>query len=150
MSQKIDTIIFDLDGTLLDTLTDLTNSVNYALAQYGFPTHSEDEVRQMVGNGVAILMERAIPGGRTFPEFESCLKTFQEHYAIHKKDETKPFPGVMKFLKAAGIGSGRISLLGTLPLLGTMLPSFIKIYEIVGTRKAALATPWGRSFGAAE
>ncbi len=101
MSQKINTIIFDLDGTLLDTLTDLTNSVNYALEQYGFPTHSEDEVRQMVGNGVAILMERAIPGGRTFPEFEDCLKTFQEHYAIHKKDETKPFPGVMKFLKAA-------------------------------------------------
>ena len=80
MSQKINTIIFDLDGTLLDTLTDLTNSVNYALEQYGFPTHSEDEGRQMVGNGVAILMERAIPGGRTFPEFEDCLKTFHPHY----------------------------------------------------------------------
>lgn len=101
MSQKIDTIIFDLDGTLLDTLTDLTNSVNYALQQYKLPTHSEDEVRQMVGNGVAVLMERAIPSGRTFPEFENCLKTFQEHYALHKKDFTSPFPGVMEFLKAA-------------------------------------------------
>ena len=101
MSQRIDTIIFDLDGTLLDTLTDLTNSVNYALNEYGLPTHSEDEVRGMVGNGVAVLMERAIPDGRGFPEFENCLNAFREHYAIHKKDYTKPFPGIMEFLKTA-------------------------------------------------
>ena len=76
MQQK-KTIIFDLDGTLLDTLTDLTNSVNFAMERYGFPTHTEDAVRQMVGNGVSVLMERAIPGGRAFPEFENCLKDFQ-------------------------------------------------------------------------
>lgn len=91
MPQKIDTIIFDLDGTLLDTLTDLTNSVNYAMARYGLSSHSEDSVRQMVGNGVALLIERAIPQGRNFPQYEDCLKDFQEHYAIHKKDCTRPF-----------------------------------------------------------
>ncbi len=101
MTRKINTIIFDLDGTLLNTLTDLTNSVNYAMACYGFPNHSEDSVRQMVGNGVAVLIERAIPEGRNFPQYEECLKDFQDHYALHKKDCTKPFPGVMEFLKNA-------------------------------------------------
>lgn len=101
MPQKIDTIIFDLDGTLLDTLTDLTNSVNYAMARYGFPAHSEDSVRRMVGNGAAVLIERAIPQGRNFPQYDSCLKDFQEHYERHKKDCTKPFPGIMEFLKEA-------------------------------------------------
>lgn len=101
MAKKINTIIFDLDGTLLDTLTDLTNSVNYAMTCYGFPVHSEDSVRQMVGNGVAALIERAIPEGRNFPQYEDCLKDFQAHYALHKKDCTRPFPGVMEFLKNA-------------------------------------------------
>ncbi len=97
----INTIIFDLDGTLLDTLADLTNSVNYALETYGLPTHSQERVRQMVGNGVTVLMERAIPGGRSFAEFDNCLKDFKAHYEIHKKDFTKPFPGIMDFLKDA-------------------------------------------------
>lgn len=97
----INTIIFDLDGTLLDTLTDLTNSVNYALEKHHLPTHSEDEVRQMVGNGVTVLMERAIPGGQSHTEFDNCLKDFKEHYEIHKKDFTKPFPGILTFLKEA-------------------------------------------------
>lgn len=105
MPAVIDTIIFDLDGTLLNTLTDLTNSVNYALETYRLPTHSEDAIRQMVGNGVTVLMERAIPGGRSFGEFEGCLNTFKEHYEIHKKDFTKPFDGILEFLKEAS-GSG--------------------------------------------
>lgn len=101
MSRNIDTIIFDLDGTLLNTLTDLTNSVNYVMEHYGFPLHSEDAVRQMVGNGISVLMERAIPDGRAYDRFDECLKTFQEHYEIHKKDFTKPFPGILEFLKEA-------------------------------------------------
>lgn len=95
------TIIFDLDGTLLDTLADLTNSVNNALEKYQLPTHPEEKVRQMVGNGVTVLMERAIPGGRSFAEFENCLNDFKAHYEIHKKDFTRPFPGIMEFLKEA-------------------------------------------------
>ncbi len=101
----VNTIIFDLDGTLLDTLDDLAGSVNYAMEKYHLPTHSRDSVRQMVGNGVTVLMERAIPGGRSFAAFENCLKDFKEHYEIHKKDLTRPFPGIIDFLKEA-YGSG--------------------------------------------
>ena len=95
------TIIFDLDGTLLDTLADLAGRVHYVMEKYNLPTHTNDRVRQMVGNGVTVLMERAVPGGRSFATFESCLKDFKEHYEIHKKDLTKPFPGIMDFLKEA-------------------------------------------------
>ena len=101
MPDTINTIIFDLDGTLLNTLTDLTNSVNYALASFELPTYFEEEVRQMVGNGVTALMERAIPGGQAFDNFQNCLHTFKEHYEIHKKDNTRPFPGIIDFLKKA-------------------------------------------------
>lgn len=99
MTHKIDTVIFDLDGTLLNTLTDLTNSVNYAMEQYHFPTHSEDAVRRMVGNGIYVLLEQAIPDGRNFPEYDACVKTFQKHYEAHKKDFTRPFPGILELLK---------------------------------------------------
>lgn len=101
MPTTIDTIIFDLDGTLLNTLTDLTNSVNFALNKYQLPTYAEDAVRQMVGNGVTLLMERAIPGGHSFEKFDQCLNDFKEHYEIHKKDFTKPFPGILEFLAEA-------------------------------------------------
>ena len=99
MPKNIDTIIFDLDGTLLDTLTDLSNSINYAMAKHGFPTHTEESVRQMVGNGIYVLMEKAIPKGKENPYFDACLKDFREHYELHKKDYTKPFPGILELLK---------------------------------------------------
>lgn len=99
MTPRIDTVIFDLDGTLLDTLTDLTNSVNYALEQYGLPTHSREAVRQMVGNGIYVLFEKAIPKGREFPQYDECVKTFQKHYELHKKDFTRPFDGILELLK---------------------------------------------------
>ena len=101
MTRTIDTIIFDLDGTLLNTLTDLANSVNYAMERQGFPVHSEEAVRQMVGNGIYVLMEQAVPRGRECPAFDACLKDFREHYEAHKKVFTKPFPGVMEFLEKA-------------------------------------------------
>lgn len=110
MNASINTIIFDLDGTLLNTLTDLTNSVNYAMEKYGLPAYSEDQVRQMVGNGVTVLMERAIPRGHSFPEFIHCLDAFKEHYELHKKDYTKPFPGILEFLKDADAAGYRLAV----------------------------------------
>ena len=93
------TIIFDLDGTLLNTLEDLTDSVNYVMALHKLPTYTLDQVRAMVGNGIYVLMERAIPGGRSFSAYDTCIAEFQEHYKLHMQDKTSPFPGVLSLLK---------------------------------------------------
>lgn len=90
--------IFDLDGTLLDTLADLAASTNYALNQYGMPEHSIDNVRKFVGNGVGKLIERAVPQGLGNPQYESVLATFRKHYMKHSLDNTKPYPGIENML----------------------------------------------------
>jgi len=95
---KYNAYIFDLDGTLLDTLTDLAASCNYALRTHGMPEHSIDDVRRFVGNGVRKLMERAIPDGEANPDFEATFATFREYYMHHSLDTTKPYPGIMDAL----------------------------------------------------
>lgn len=95
---KIDTIVFDLDGTLLNTLEDLADSVNYAMRQYELPEHTIEEVRAYVGNGVAKLIERAIPQGTANPRYEQILDTFKEHYARHCEDKTCPYEGIRELL----------------------------------------------------
>ena len=93
------TYIFDLDGTLLDTLGDLAASVNYAMRTHGMPEHSVDEVRQFVGNGVRRLMERAVPGGAAHPAFEAAFATFRRHYMEHSLDTTRPYEGIPELLQ---------------------------------------------------
>lgn len=94
-----DTYIFDLDGTLLNTLHDLAASCNYALRESGLPERTIDEVKRFVGNGVKKLMERAIPNGTDNPKFEKAYNTFRQHYLVHSLDTTEPYPGVMNMLK---------------------------------------------------
>ena len=98
-NKKFETIIFDLDGTLLDTLGDLAASVNYALKAHGMPTHSIDNVRRFVGNGVRLLMERAVPDGAENPKFEEAFATFRQHYMEHSLDTTRPYDGIMDMLQ---------------------------------------------------
>lgn len=98
MKKQYTTVIFDLDGTLLDTLDDLMDSVNYVLATHHYPTRSREEIRMFVGNGVALLMERALPNGRSNPEFESCLSEFKAYYAEHMLDKTVPYPDILNLL----------------------------------------------------
>ena len=95
----IETVIFDLDGTLLDTLGDLAASVNYALKTHDMPTHSIDDVRRFVGNGVRLLMERAVPNGAANPKFEGAFATFRQHYMEHSLDTTRPYDGIQEMLK---------------------------------------------------
>lgn len=101
-----DAVIFDLDGTLLDTLDDITDGVNYALRTFGFAERSREEVRQFVGNGAVKLLERALPcvlDEKTFQRFYACYDTYYTEHAI---DKTKPYDGVMSLLqrlKALGI-----------------------------------------------
>ena len=98
-TMEYQTYIFDLDGTLLDTLHDLAASTNYALRTYGMPEHSEDDVRRFVGNGVKKLMERAIPEGTDNPLFDEAYACFRQHYLKHNLDTTAPYEGVMPMLK---------------------------------------------------
>ena len=93
-----ETYIFDLDGTLLNTLADLATSCNYALRTNGFPERTVEEVRQFVGNGVKKLMERAIPCGLENPLFEQTFSDFRRPYLDHGLDTTLPYPGIMDML----------------------------------------------------
>lgn len=97
---KYESYIFDLDGTLLNTLGDLAASCNYALRSCGFPEHSVDDVRRFVGNGVRLLMTRAIPNGDGNPRFEECYATFRKHYLNHSLDTTAPYPGIMEMINS--------------------------------------------------
>lgn len=90
--------VFDLDGTLLDTLQDLANSVNYALRQHGMPEHSIDDIRRFVGNGVRLLMERAVPDGARNPQFEAAFATFRQYYMQHSLDTTRPYDGIPELI----------------------------------------------------
>ena len=139
------TYIFDLDGTLLDTLTDLAASCNYALRTHGMPEHSIDDVRRFVGNGVRKLMERAIPDGDANPDFEATFATFREHYMVHSLDTTKPYPGIMDALaelKARGCRLAVVSnkmMAATVELCKYFFPKTIEVAigenEAEGIRK---------------
>lgn len=99
-------VIFDLDGTLLNTLDDLSDSTNYALSKFGYPTRTIEEVLQFVGNGVAKLIERAIPDGKNNSNFEKCLNIFKENYAQNMYNKTAPYNGIIEMLsnlKSKGI-----------------------------------------------
>jgi len=92
-------IIFDLDGTLLNTLEDLTDSTNFALSEFNYPQKTLDQIRNFVGNGVAKLIERAIPQGVKNPDFENCLTTFKENYSKNMYNKTAPYEGILKMLQ---------------------------------------------------
>lgn len=93
-----DPIIFDLDGTLLNTLGDLAAAGNHALAALGFPIHETEEYRYFVGNGIPKLIERICPPGSDAETQERVHKAFSEYYALHKSDLTRPYPGMTELL----------------------------------------------------
>ena len=139
------TYIFDLDGTLLDTLDDLAASVNYALRTHEMPAHSIDDVRRFVGNGVRKLMERAVPDGADNPLFEEAFATFRQHYMTHSLDTTRPYKGVpetLAALKARGCRLAVVSnkmMAATQSLCSHFFPNTIEVaigeHEAEGIRK---------------
>jgi phosphoglycolate phosphatase len=98
--KRIEAVIFDLDGTLLDTLEDLKNAVNAALVEYHMPERTLDEVRGFVGNGIRSLMLRAVSGGEGSPDFEKAFAFFQSYYKDHCKEHTGPYAGVLDLIEA--------------------------------------------------
>ena len=137
--------IFDLDGTLLDTLGDLSASVNYALREHGMPEHSHDEVRRFVGNGVRLLMERAVPDGAANPQFEDAFSTFRQHYMAHSLDTTRPYDGIPETLTALRQRGCRIAVVSNKMMAATQelcrhfFPDTIEVaigeHEAEGIRK---------------
>ncbi len=95
---KYDTVIFDLDGTLLDTLEDLCDSTNFALSKFGFPERTLLEVRSFVGNGIGVLIEKALPQGKANPRYGQVFEAFKSHYAVNCNNKTHVYDGIHELL----------------------------------------------------
>ena len=133
-------IVFDLDGTLLDTLDDLTASTNAALVKHGFPTRTREEVRSFIGDGIVKLMERSIPV-QNYPRLTETIADFRAYYGEHCKDETKPYAGItelLQTLKARGIKLAVLSNkvhAATKTLIADYFPNVFD--EVMGENEAA-------------
>ena len=109
---KYELAVFDMDGTILNTLDDLTDATNHALRTFGYPEHSIEEVRFFVGNGIAKLIERATPAGTSEEERAKVRAEFMDYYKIHSADKTGPYTGIndlLKKLRAAGVKTAVVS-----------------------------------------
>ena len=135
--------IFDLDGTLLDTLDDLTQSVNYALRQFSMAERQKDEVRMMVGNGVRLLIERAVPIGTKDGVTIQVFETFRKHYLEHSLDNTRPYPGIIELFAKLKSEGKKIAIVSNKlqPAVSALVDRFFSQYvdvaigERVGMRR---------------
>lgn len=103
---RYDLAIFDLDGTVLNTLDDLADACNQTMLHFGYPTHTTDEVRRMVGGGVGKLIRRALPADKGEADWRAALEWFRSYYATHAEIKTAPYPGILEMLsalRAAGV-----------------------------------------------
>ena len=140
MGSLYSTYIFDLDGTLLDTLQDLADSVNYALRQHNMPEHSIDEIRGFVGNGVRLLMQRSVPEGTDDAQFEAVFATFRQYYMQHSLDTTKPYEGVSELLHELKCRGCRLAVVSNKMMAATqeLIAHFFPDVEVaIGEHEAA-------------
>ena len=110
--KKYKLAIFDLDGTLLETLEDLHDSTNHALVSQGLPPRTLDEVRRFVGNGIHKLIERAVPEGSSSETVEQVFEEFKTLYAVHCNDKTHAYDGIedmLRTLRKAGVRTAVVS-----------------------------------------
>lgn len=95
---KYKLVMFDLDGTVLNTINDLANSMNYVLSKYNMPLHSIEEIKQYLGNGIRRLVELSVKENTSNEEIEKVYHDFLAYYEVHSLDETKPYDGIIQLL----------------------------------------------------
>lgn len=139
-------VIFDLDGTVLDTIADLAGAVNAALSKNGFPIRTHAEVMSFVGNGTLKLIERALPEeSRDKPTVERVHGDFSEYYSQHFADETKPYPGIPELLKKLKNAGYKLAVSSNKPdrftkeLIGRFYPGIFDI--VIGSSEVTPRKP---------
>lgn len=142
---KYKCVIFDLDGTILNTLEDLTDSLNYALRQEGYPERTISEVRSFVGNGIRKLIERGVPIETEEAMIQKVHSDFTEHYKVHCADKTKPYAGIpelLRRLKSAGCRIAVVSNKADYAVKELCSQYFDGIFDVsVGERTGILKKP---------
>ena len=140
-------VIFDLDGTLLNTIADLAAATNHALTQFGYPTHSTDAYRFFVGNGINKLFERALPETDRTPENVLRIRSkFVPYYNIHNADLSRPYPGISELLKTLQQQGTQIAVASnkyqeaTAKLIGQYFPA-IRFTAVFGQRENVPTKP---------
>ena len=131
---KYKAYIFDLDGTLLDTLLDLANAVNFAMRAKGYPERTLTEVRSFIGNGIRVLIKRSVPEGTSEKDYEEALGIFTKYYLEHIADYTKPYDGmidVVKTLQSRGCRVGVLSNKAHFAAQAVVRDFFGDIFDIV-------------------
>ncbi len=135
---KFETAIFDLDGTVLDTLEDLRDSVNFALSKNSLPKRTTEEVRAFVGNGIRLLMERAVPDGTDSETLDKCFEDFKIHYKNNSANHTKPYNGikdVLYRLKNSGVKLALVSNKADFAVQGLISDYFSGIFDFATGEK---------------
>lgn len=141
---KYEAILFDLDGTLLNTLEDLKDSCNAALEACGYAPRTLDEVRRFVGNGVGLLIRRALPEGAGEEEWARCLALFKAHYQNNLDNKTRPYPGIeqaLDALLARGYRIGVVSNKFDAAVKALCAHHFPRIQVAVGEREGVRKKP---------
>lgn len=137
--------VFDMDGTILDTLEDLQDSLNVILTQYGYPVRTFEEVRSFVGNGILKLVERAVPAGCSEEQIQMVYHDFIPYYREHSADKTRPYEGIatlLRELKKSGMKLAVVSNKADAAVQDLCVQYFDGLFDVaVGEREGMVKKP---------